>query len=143
MEFNSYQEEAKKTIQKIVTDEKLSEIVPFLGIIGEIGSVVTQLKKKIKDGDSYTAFKQRLNEELGDVLWYLSTIASLNDLTLEDVASNNLEKINDRFLVDNSSQYIDFDLDNPENERFPDEFEIEFINTISSIRLRLPFKANR
>ena len=49
MEFNSYQEEAKKTIQKIVTDEKLSEIVPFLGIIGEIGSVVTQLKKKIKD----------------------------------------------------------------------------------------------
>ncbi len=127
MDFTSYQDEAKKTIQKNASDNRLTEIVPFLGIIGEIGSVVTQLKIRFKDGDSYVAFKDRLAEELGDVLWYLATIATQNGLSLHDIASNNLVKTHDRFLEADPSEYKDFDLDYPENERFPDEFEIEFI----------------
>ena len=126
MEFNAYQEKAKETIQKTNSEDKLSEIVPFLGIIGEIGSVVTQLKIKFRDGDAYVAFKEKLNEELGDVLWYLSTIATQNDLTLEEVAEQNLLKIHDRFLVDDISAYKDFDTSYPEAERFPEEFEVEF-----------------
>src|SRR6185503_5396133 len=128
MELNIYQEEARKTIQKNASDEDLKGIVPFLGIIGEVGSVVTQLKIKLKDGDSYTDFNARLSEELGDVLWYLATIATENGLFLDEVAQKNLEKVFDRFLVDSSSEYKDFDLNHPENERFPDEFEIEFVS---------------
>ncbi len=104
MEFNAYQEKAKQTIQKNVSEDKLSGIVPFLGIIGEIGSVVTQLKIKFRDGDSYVAFKEKLSEELGDVLWYVSTIATQNELLLEDIAGQNLLKIHDRFLVDDVSR---------------------------------------
>ncbi len=126
MEFNEYQELAKKTIQPTNSEDKLSEIVPFLGIIGEIGSVVTQLKIKFRDGNAYVAFKEKLGEELGDVLWYLATIATQNDLKLEEVAEKNLLKIHDRFLVDDVSSYKDFDISYPENERFPDEFEVEF-----------------
>lgn len=126
MEFNEYQDKAKETIQKTNSEDKLSEIVPFLGIIGEIGSVVTQLKIKFRDGDAYVAFKDKLSEELGDVLWYLSTIATQNNLELEDVAAQNLLKIHDRFLVDDISSYKDFDANYPEEERFPDEFEVEF-----------------
>ncbi|MFM7021340.1 MAG: MazG nucleotide pyrophosphohydrolase domain-containing protein [Flavobacteriales bacterium] len=126
MEFNEYQEKAKETIQESASDSKFTEMVPFLGIIGEIGSVVTQLKIKLKDGDSYIAFKSKLSEELGDVLWYLSTIATQNELTLEDIANQNLLKIHDRFLVDDVSTYKDFDENYPEAERFPDEFEVEF-----------------
>lgn len=137
MEFNSYQEEAKKTIQRNASDDKLSEIVPFLGIIGEIGSVVTQLKKKFKDGESYTAFKERLAEELGDVLWYISTIATQNDIALDGIAQKNIEKIRDRFLVDSSSEYKDFDLAHPETERFPEEFEIEFISYVEEDKKKL------
>jgi NTP pyrophosphatase (non-canonical NTP hydrolase) len=128
MEFNTYQEQAKKTIQKNASAQHLSEIVPFLGIIGEIGSVVSQLKIKLRVGDSYVAYKTKLSEELGDVLWYVSTIASQNQLTLEEVATQNLEKIHDRFMVDDSSEYKDFDISYPDNEKFPDEFEIEFIS---------------
>jgi NTP pyrophosphatase (non-canonical NTP hydrolase) len=128
MEFNSYQEEASKTIQKNTTDDRLTEIVPFLGIIGEIGSVVTQLKIKFRDGKSYVAYKKKLGEELGDVLWYISAIATQNGLALETIATENLSKIHDRFLADDSSEYKDFDISYPENERFPDEFEIEFIS---------------
>lgn len=126
MDFNTYQDKAKETIQKNASEDKLSEIVPFLGIIGEIGSVVTQLKIKFRDGDAYVAFKNKLSEELGDVLWYLSTIATQNDLSLEDVANQNLAKIHDRFLVDDVSSYKDFDSNYPHTERFPEEFEVEF-----------------
>lgn len=128
MEFSSYQEEAKKTIQKNASSSDNVEIVPFLGIIGEIGSVVTQLKIKLRVGASYIAYKKKLKEELGDVLWYISTIATQNGLQLEDVALSNLEKIKDRFLVDETETYKDFDSNFPNSEKFPDEFEIEFIS---------------
>jgi len=128
MEFNLYQQEAAKTIQKNSADDRLTEIVPFLGIIGEIGSVVTQLKIKFRDGKSYVAYKNKLSEELGDVLWYISAIATQNDLILEKIAADNLHKIHDRFLADESSDYADFDTNYPESERFPEEFEIEFVS---------------
>lgn len=127
MNFNSYQEQAKETIQLNSSDDKFAEIVPFLGIIGEIGSVVTQMKIKFREKDSYVAFKDKLGEELGDVLWYLATIATQNDLKLEDIAAQNLLKVKDRFSVEDMSLYKDFDENYPESERFPDEFEIEFI----------------
>lgn len=132
MEFKTYQQRAKETIQKTISEDKLSEIVPFLGIISEIGSVVTQMKIKFRDGDAYVAFKKKLSEELGDVLWYLSTIATQNDLELEDIASQNLSKINDRFLDDDISTYKDFDIDYPESERFPEEFEVEFQSYVNN-----------
>src|SRR5882724_12284059 len=128
MEFNLYQQEAAKTIQKNSADDRLTEIDPFLGIIGEIGSVVTQLKIKFRDGKSYVAYKNKLSEELGDVLWYISAIATQNDLILEKIAADNLHKIHDRFLADESSDYADFDTNYPESERFPEEFEIEFVS---------------
>ena len=128
MDFNQYQDNASKTIQKNASDEHLSPIVPFLGIIGEIGSLVTELKKKFRDGDSYVAYKSKLSEELGDVLWYISTIATQNNLELDGIATKNLAKIHDRFLVDDSNEYKDFDIGYPEDESLPDEFEIEFIS---------------
>src|ERR1041385_4003033 len=128
MEFNQYQEKAKKTIQKNASDANLTSIVPFLGIIGEIGSLVTELKKKFRDGDAYVAYKSKLCEELGDVLWYVSTIAHQNKLTLEEIATKNLEKIHDRFLVDDTKQYKNFDVGFPKKEQFPEEFEIQFVS---------------
>ena len=137
MDINEYQLKAKSTIQHNNSENKLSEIVPYLGIIGEIGSVVTQLKIKFRDGDAYVAFKEKLSEELGDVLWYLSTIATQNDLTLEDVAIKNLSKIHDRFLIDDILAYKDFDKNYPENERFPEEFEIEFVSFIEDSKNKI------
>ncbi|QEC77467.1 nucleoside triphosphate pyrophosphohydrolase family protein [Mucilaginibacter ginsenosidivorax] len=128
MELSTYQEQAKKTIQKNASNTESAEIVPFLGIIGEVGSVVTQLKIKLRVGDSYVAYKRKLGEELGDVLWYISAIATQNDISLEEIAVRNLEKIHDRFLVDESESFKDFDGAFPEAEKFPGEFEIEFIS---------------
>ena len=137
MEFNTYQEKASKTIQKNAAQDGEIGIVPFLGIIGEVGSVVTQLKRRIRDGASYVAYDINLKEELGDVLWYIAAIATQNNLQLEDVASANLNKIVDRFLETDAGTYPDFDSQYPENERFPDEFEIEFLPSEKSGKKQL------
>lgn len=127
MEFSEYQEEAKKTIQ-LTENPDHKNIVPFLGIIGEVGSVVTQIKTRLKDGNSFTAYEPKLKEELGDVLWYISTIATENNLDLDEIARQNLIKTRDRFNDPDESSYPDFDSEFPQDERFPEELEIEFVS---------------
>lgn len=127
MELKIYQEQAKETIQKYIAEDKINEFIPFLGIIGEAGSVLTELKKKIRDGEGYGGFKEKLTEELGDVLWYISTIATQHGIDLEDVASNNLKKTRDRFMEVDPETFIIYDEQFEEKERFQREFEINFI----------------
>jgi len=127
MEFKKYQEIAKDTIQTYIADEKINEFIPFLGIIGEAGSVLTELKKKLRDGEGYAAFNDKLKEELGDVLWYVSTIATQNKIDLEEVAANNIKKIQDRFAEGDISNFKTYDESYEEEEQFQREFEVQFI----------------
>lgn len=126
MKFTTYQEEAKLTIQDYIKGEEANKLVPFLGLIGEAGSVISELKKNLRDGDSYTKYKSKLKEELGDVMWYIATIATENDLDLEEIAAFNLKKIQDRFDLAHSENFIIYDAEYPEEEQFPREFEVQF-----------------
>lgn len=127
MEFSTYQLEAKKTIQDYINGKDANTLVPFLGLIGEAGSVITELKKKLRDGDSYINYLPKLKEELGDVLWYISTIASQNEIALEEIAKGNLDKIKDRFDLAHSENFIIYDEEYPPEEQFPREFEVQFV----------------
>lgn len=127
MNFNDYQIEAEKTIQKYKADDTANKVIPFLGIIGEAGSVVSELKKHLRDGTSYSNYNNKLEEELGDVLWYIAAIASQNDIQLEDIAKANVAKITDRFAEDSMAIYIDYDAEYAKGESLPDEFEVAFI----------------
>lgn len=126
MEFSEYQKEAKKTIQEYVDGKETNKLIPFLGLIGEAGSVITELKKNLRDGDSYTNYTKKLKEELGDVLWYISTIATQYDIDLDELAERNLEKIKDRFALQSAENFITYDENYPKEEQFPREFEVEF-----------------
>lgn len=128
MEFSYYQDEAGKTIQKYIADDKVNEFIPFLGIIGEAGSVLTELKKKLRDGEGYGAFKEKLQEELGDVLWYVSTIATQHQLSLEEIANVNIRKIHDRFSEGDVREFKIYDEGFDAKEQFPREFEIRFVS---------------
>jgi NTP pyrophosphatase (non-canonical NTP hydrolase) len=70
-------------------------IYPTLGLMGEAGEVAEKIKKVIRDKKSKLDLNTKLEikKELGDVLWYLSQLATELDLDLEDVASLNLEKL--------------------------------------------------
>ena len=66
-----------------------------LGLAGESGEVAEKFKKLIRDknGALNTEDKNEIIKELGDVLWYITTIAHLLNSDLETVAKNNNEKL--------------------------------------------------
>lgn len=67
-----------------------------LGLAGEVGEVCELRKKYIRDGNEQSKYRQKLKLELGDILWYISQIATANNLDLGDIARTNLNKLADR-----------------------------------------------
>lgn len=96
MEFNQYQEEARKTA--IYPGKGNNFIYPTLGLAGESGEVAEKIKKIVRDGNNLITEEKRteLAKELGDVLWYVSNLAEEIGVKLEDIAKNNLEKLKSR-----------------------------------------------
>jgi len=127
MDFKSYQQKAAKTIQRYTKNDDANNYIPFLGIIGEAGSVLTELKKKLRDGDSYINYDHKLKEELGDVLWYVAAISTQHKFDLNEIAELNVVKIEDRFTDLDILAFKNYDDNYPEIEKFPREFEINFI----------------
>ncbi|MCR0984039.1 nucleoside triphosphate pyrophosphohydrolase family protein [Roseomonas populi] len=58
---------------------------PLLGLFGETGSLLSEVKKKQRDRISYRGYASAVVEELGDVLWYLAAVASRTGAPLSDV----------------------------------------------------------
>ena len=58
---------------------------PMLGLIGEAGEVVSELKKRAREGTAYVSFRDRLREELGDLLWYVAEVATRRGIRLTDI----------------------------------------------------------
>jgi NTP pyrophosphatase (non-canonical NTP hydrolase) len=91
--FNDYQRESRKTWSLIHTDHAI--VYPTLGLVNEAGEVAGKVKKIFRDkqGVIGDAEREALKQELGDVLWYLAQICTELDLTLEEVAEANLQKL--------------------------------------------------
>jgi NTP pyrophosphatase (non-canonical NTP hydrolase) len=49
-----------------------------------------------RNGELSQEEKDLLIKELGDVLWYLSQLASELDVSLSDIATGNIQKLKDR-----------------------------------------------
>lgn len=69
--------------------------VAALGLAGEAGEVVDLLKKHL--GHGHPLDKAKLEEELGDVLWYVADVATHYGLDLDDVARANIRKLTRRY----------------------------------------------
>ncbi|MCW8875645.1 MAG: nucleoside triphosphate pyrophosphohydrolase family protein [Kangiellaceae bacterium] len=83
MEAAEYQEESKRT-ENINWLNPHGPDVAILGVIGELGSLASVLKKHQRDGIYYSAFEEHFEEELGDILWYAVTIASRLGIKLNE-----------------------------------------------------------
>ena len=127
MDFETYQKRASRTDRSPATDEK-GMMIPLLGLAGETGELLTEYKKFLRDGESHVLFKERFAEELGDLLWYLTNVATKFGLHLSEIAQNNLIKCEQRWLK-SQTELPPFDEGYPENERLPRQFQIDF-NTI-------------
>jgi NTP pyrophosphatase (non-canonical NTP hydrolase) len=140
MDLNSYQAIAQQTDKvpsrggaTVGTDL----IIPLLGLAGETGELLSEYKKQLRDGDSHKLFRERVAEELGDLLWYVANVASKFDLTLQEIADSNLAKTQDRWGKADSS-HINFDEGYKAEESFPRNFEVELreVTVIGAIKIR-------
>jgi NTP pyrophosphatase (non-canonical NTP hydrolase) len=126
MDFRQYQGRAKNTDHNPVGDpaDQKAMMIPLLGLAGEAGELLSEYKKFLRDGDSHLLFKERFAEELGDMLWYLSNIATKFGLDLSDIAERNLAKSEQRF--GQPATVTVSDADYPEEERLKRRFEVHF-----------------
>lgn len=95
MTWENYSAGVARTIPADHADRE-SRLVNFgLGVAGEAGEVADLIKKQVfhhHDSDP-----DRLIEELGDVLWYVTALALTLGVPLEDVAQRNLTKLIRRY----------------------------------------------
>jgi NTP pyrophosphatase (non-canonical NTP hydrolase) len=96
MEFSEYQQKAKQTARYPIIGKAL--IYPTLGLASEAGEVAGKIKKIFRDkqGIISDADREALKSELGDVLWYVAQVATELDLSLDEIAGSNIEKLLDR-----------------------------------------------
>ena len=84
--FSAYQSAAQRTDQRRGVDDGMG--FPLLGLFGETGSLLSEVKKKQRDPVAYLGYEESVQEELGDVLWYLAAVADRAHLALADLAIN-------------------------------------------------------
>jgi len=68
---------------------------PLLGLFGEVGSLLSEVKKKQRDKVAYLGYEEAVEEELGDVLWYFTVFASRAGLSLSEVAAEMIAPLRD------------------------------------------------
>ena len=100
MNFNEYQQEAQKTA--IYPNKGNNYSYPVIGLTGEAGEVAEKIKKVVRDhgGIMTPEAKESVMLELGDVLWYVSALATEIGVTLEEVAMANIDKLTSRYNRD-------------------------------------------
>lgn len=94
MTLNEYQDLAQRTSNRAL-DVKGHLFNGVLGLAGEAGECADLLKKHYyQDGRN---FVDDLEDELGDVLWYVAESAKAIGVTLEEVAQRNIDKLRRRY----------------------------------------------
>lgn len=132
MKISEYSEQALVTIQKNTNEDPKQVFV--LGLLGELGSLASVRKKRLKEiGDGVTdpsrAIKTSLVEELGDILWYINALAYTHETCLENIVQNNLRRLNYKGQVNTFEEYDDVIIETLKNEhgKVPEEIPKQFL----------------
>lgn len=97
MDFKQYSEVAISTLvgDHAHGDVSAQLMAQILGLVGESGEVAEKFKKLLRDkqGKITPEDKAEIIKELGDILWYVNSVAHLLDSSLEEVAKLNNQKL--------------------------------------------------
>lgn len=135
--FGAYQALAYKTAR---TDGKALLNV-CLAVLWQLGAEL--LRKTLPDVEielNKNIADRPVNTILGEVMWHLSAIASVYDLSLDAVIQSNLEKVSFRRVVGTPTPL--HDVDRPVEQQLPRRFEISFAQ-VSSNRSRMYFQGKQ
>lgn len=102
--IDEFQKESAKLFkQHTPLDEEQARMLDWCtGLSGETGEVAELIKHATFSNAKLD--KMALAKELGDVMWYLAAIATTADMTLSDILSLNVAKLQSRYAL---AQYSD------------------------------------
>lgn len=93
MNMNDFQKQALQSVA--ITDKTVAALAHrALGLSGEAGIISNAMKKVIRDKNGQLAEEDKalLREEIGDVMYYAAVLADYADLSLDEIATANLQK---------------------------------------------------
>lgn len=93
MKLIDYQNESKQFLLRSANN---SEYL-FTGLAGEVGEVCSLYAKAVRDTGNEIKTED-LAKELGDVLWFVSQIATFYGISLDEIGKMNIAKLTDRLL---------------------------------------------
>ena len=83
--LDEYQEFTTRTDRNIRSGIDGLDFV-LLGLFGEVGSLLSALKKKQRDREAFSAYHDAVIEEFGDTFWYFANAALRSQLTLSSIS---------------------------------------------------------
>lgn len=92
--FDEYQLAVDRTVVQPALDAKST----VLGLCSEAGEVADLFIKRDKDGVFLN--RQDLIHELGDILWYVTRLATIFDVSIETIARDNVTKLLRRYNLE-------------------------------------------
>ena len=93
LHLDEYQQQALRTNPSTDFEKNITNAA--LGLCGESGEVADVIKKWRNQGHGLDS--EKVVEELGDVMWYLSLAAHTLGYSLSEVATMNIEKLKRRY----------------------------------------------
>lgn len=85
-----------------ISDEEIMIIWNAIGLAGEAGEIAELVKKGIFH--QHGLDREKLAKELGDCLWYLTSLCTKLDFDLSEIMQANIEKLQIRYPNGYSSQ---------------------------------------
>lgn len=93
--LDEYQDEALRTAAAADLTPREVLAARALGLSGEAGEVADLVKKHL--GHGHPLVREAVAEELGDVLWYVATLADRCGYKLSEIATLNKAKLRTRY----------------------------------------------
>ena len=94
MTINEYQKLAMTTLNPQLSEKDVL-INGVMGLCGESGEAIDIVKKWLAQGHELD--KEKLKKELGDICWYVAETATALGCDLEDIMTENIEKLKKRY----------------------------------------------
>jgi NTP pyrophosphatase (non-canonical NTP hydrolase) len=91
--IEDYQEAVQRTCATADRDDTLK--LSLIGLQDELGEVAGPLKKYLWHG--HTLDRDHIQDEMGDMMWYLATLCNALGITLEAALQGNVKKLQQRY----------------------------------------------
>lgn len=100
VDFSEYQKLSMRSFKTEpgLTVQQSKAMLGSIGLAGEVGECTEPVKKWFfHHKRTPEQVRAELYEELGDVLWYVACLADAFDLNLQEIAENNIKKLELRY----------------------------------------------